>query len=77
MGMAVGKEYWRVELNLFVWIRTRKLQFDIKFADQIIGTQFVPVRFIFGRSQPEAEANEEDGGGSGNGEFLPEESIPS
>lgn len=77
MGMAVGKEFWRVELNLFVWVRTTELQFDIKFANQIIGTRFVPVRFIFGRSQSEAEANEEDGGGSGSGEFLPEESVPS
>jgi hypothetical protein len=76
MGVAVGKEFWRVELNLFVWVRTSQLQFVIKFADQIIGTKLVHVNFIFGRSQSEAEAIEDDGV-SGSGEFLPEESVVS
>lgn len=77
MGMMpVGKEVWRMKLNLFVWVRTRELQFDIKFADQIIGTRFVPVRFIFGRSQSEAEANEENGGVVAAVDFC-QKSVPS
>lgn len=75
MGVAIGKEFWRVELKLLVWVRTRELQFDIKFADQIIGTRLVPINFIFDRTRSEAEANEGSGGGSGSSEFLPEESI--
>lgn len=75
MGVAIGKEFWRVELKLLVWVRTRELQFDIKFADQIIGTRFVPISFIFGRSQSEVDVNEGGGGASGSREFLAEESV--
>lgn len=75
IGSGFGKEFWTVELNLSVGVRMRELQFDIKFADQIIGARSIPVNFIFGRSLSDAEANEDDGGGSGSGELLPEKNV--
>jgi len=57
-GVRTGKEFWRIELDLLVWVLRDDLKFEIQFAGRTVGFQVIPVDYELVRDQSEDEDDE-------------------